>query len=354
MTLSVCMIVRDEAETLARCLNCIASVADEIIVVDTGSTDDTVTIARSFTDKVFFFEWCDDFSAARNFSFSKAGSDLVMWLDADDVITAENLKKLAELKARDDFDVAFVKYAAAFDGERPTFVYYRERVFRRACGFKWLGEVHEVVECSGRIIYSDACIFHKKVKSNSEARNLHIYQRRISRGLPLDDRQKFYYGRELFFNGLYTECIAVLCDYLKGGGWVENRVEACRTLYKAYSLTGRREEGIRALVYAFTIARPHAEDCCYLAEYFESKNDVRSAIYWYERALSSEENAEDGGFVNIDFQCYFPAIRLCVLYDSLGEHVVAARYNEAAGKAKPDDASYLHNRQYFKTKLSER
>ncbi|MDE7305797.1 MAG: glycosyltransferase family 2 protein, partial [Clostridia bacterium] len=86
MSLSVCLIVKDEQEVLARCLSCAKKFADEIVVVDTGSTDDTVKIAKSFTDKVFFFKWCDDFSAARNFAFEKAGCDLVMWLDADDII----------------------------------------------------------------------------------------------------------------------------------------------------------------------------------------------------------------------------------------------------------------------------
>lgn len=348
------MIVRDEAATLARCLNCVKSFADEIIVVDTGSTDETVTIARSFTDKVFFFEWCDDFSAARNFSFSEAVCDLVMWLDADDVITAENAAKIAELKNRDDFDAAYLKYAAAFDGDTPSFIYYRERIFRRLLGFRWSGAVHEVVECSGRIIYSDACIFHKKVKANPAARNLRIYQSLISRGRTLDERHKFYYGRELFFNGLYTECVAVLSAYLKGNGWVENKVEACRTLYKALNNLGRRDEAVRALVYAFTLSYPRAEDCCYLAGYFEAKNDVRSAIYWYECAVNSQESVEDGGFINVDYLGYFPAIRLCVLYDGLGEYALACKYNELAGKFKPDDDSYLHNRQYFKTKLSER
>ena len=98
MTLSVCLIVKDEEQVLERCLSCAAAFADEIVVVDTGSSDNTVEIAKQFTDKVYFFKWCDDFSAARNFAFEKAGCDLVMWLDADDVITDENCAKIARLK----------------------------------------------------------------------------------------------------------------------------------------------------------------------------------------------------------------------------------------------------------------
>ncbi|MDE7084411.1 MAG: glycosyltransferase family 2 protein, partial [Clostridia bacterium] len=198
MTLSVCMIVKNEEQTLARCLNCVTPFADEIIVVDTGSTDGTADIARSFTDKVFFFEWCDDFSAARNFSFSKAESDLVMWLDADDVITPENAKKISALKDGGGFDAAYLKYAAAFDGDTPTFVYFRERIFRRALDFKWEGAVHEAISPCGKLVYSDACIYHKKLKNGDPKRNLLIYQKRISEGFPLDGRSKFYYGRELF------------------------------------------------------------------------------------------------------------------------------------------------------------
>lgn len=348
------MIVKDEEETLARCLNCVLPFADEIIVVDTGSTDRTAEIARSFTDKVFFFEWRDDFAAARNFSFSKAESDLIMWLDADDVIRADAAAEIAKLKTRDDFDVAFLKYAAAFDGDKPSFVYYRERIFRRSLGLKWEGAVHEVISPRGRVIYSEAVIRHEKVKPSSPQRNLHIYQGLISRGEKLDSRQKFYYGRELYFNGMFVECVAVLRDYLRGGGWVENEIEACRTLHSALARLGREDEALSALTHAFTISYPRAYDCCTLAAHFERKNDVRSAIYWYQRALDSKEKAEDGGFVNLDYLCYIPAIRLCVLYDKLGEYAVASQYNEIAGKAKPNDKSYLHNADYFKKKLTER
>ena len=94
------MIVKDEREVLARCLECVRPFADEIIVADTGSQDGSQDIARSFTDNVYPFEWCDDFSAARNFSFEKATCELVMWLDADDVIAQEDVKKLCALKER--------------------------------------------------------------------------------------------------------------------------------------------------------------------------------------------------------------------------------------------------------------
>ena len=61
MTLSVCLIVKDEQDVIARCLNCAVKFADEIVVVDTGSVDNTVAEAKKFTDKVYFFKWCDDF-----------------------------------------------------------------------------------------------------------------------------------------------------------------------------------------------------------------------------------------------------------------------------------------------------
>lgn len=354
MTLSVCMIVKNEEQTLARCINCVKPFADQIVIVDTGSTDDTVKIARSLNAEVFFFEWCDDFSAARNFSFSKAECDLVMWLDADDVITPENAALIAELKERGDFDVAFLKYAAAFDNGEPTFVYYRERIFRRSQDFRWEGFVHEAVTARGKTVYSPACVYHKKVKAGDPFRNLNMFQRHIYRGERLSAREKFYYGRELFFCGMYPESIAVLTDFLSGGGWVENEVEACRTLYKSYSKLGRQSEAVSALLKALSLDFPRAEDCCYLAEYFESKNLIDAAIYWYERAINSKERAENGGFINVDFLTFIPAIRLCVLYDRLGDYRLANAYNEAAGKVKPDDKSYLYNKEYFQTKLTER
>lgn len=353
MSLSVCLIVRNEEAVISRCLNCAAKFADRIIVVDTGSTDATVEEAKKFTDEIYFFDWCDDFSAARNFAFDKADTDYVMWLDADDVITDENCLKIRSLVDAGGFDMAFLRYAAAFDGDSPTFVYYRERIFRRDKNYRFAGAVHEAVAPSGNIIYSDAAVFHKKVKEGDPFRNLDIYRKQIARGICLDERSLFYYGRELFFNGMYLESAAVLERFLSGGGWVENKIEACVDLYRVYRALNDEKKALESLLKSFLYAPPRGEACCILGEHFFAANDVKSAIYWYERALTRDDGLKEGGFVNLDYCGYIPNIQLCVLYDKLGEYARANEYNEAAGKFKPDSPSYLSNKKYFMNKLKQ-
>ncbi|MBN1758843.1 MAG: glycosyltransferase, partial [Chitinispirillaceae bacterium] len=97
--LSVCMIVKNEAAVLDRCLASIRDVADELIVADTGSTDDTVAIARNYNAVVVSAPWMDDFSAARNVSIDHAHGTWILWLDADDVVPSESLPVIAQLKS---------------------------------------------------------------------------------------------------------------------------------------------------------------------------------------------------------------------------------------------------------------
>ena len=150
-TVSLVMIVRNEEHQLAECLRPVAQLFDEIIVVDTGSTDATKQIARQFTPKVIDFAWCDDFSAARNESLRHATGEWVFWLDADDRLSAENLAKLESLLARLDDSrcvylmdtVCWTEYAA--DG---TTLISHPRLFRRLDGLRWTGRVHEQLRFS--------------------------------------------------------------------------------------------------------------------------------------------------------------------------------------------------------------
>jgi tetratricopeptide (TPR) repeat protein len=105
--LSVCMIVKNESGNLADALSCIKPFADEIVVVDTGSTDNTKQIAAQFTPNVFDFEWVDDFAAARNFAMSRASGSYHLWLDADDRVSPENGQYINSLKSHFDGRKAF-------------------------------------------------------------------------------------------------------------------------------------------------------------------------------------------------------------------------------------------------------
>ena len=95
--LSLCMIVRDEDERLAKCLDSVRGLCDEIIVVDTGSSDRTVEVAKQYGATVGFFEWCDNFALARNESLRLATGDWVMWLDADDLLPQEHHQQIRHL-----------------------------------------------------------------------------------------------------------------------------------------------------------------------------------------------------------------------------------------------------------------
>ncbi|WP_139996968.1 glycosyltransferase family 2 protein [Paenibacillus paridis] len=94
--LSICMIVKDEQEVLERCLKSISTLADEIIIIDTGSTDRTKEIAKQYTEHVYDFKWCNDFSAARNESLKYATSKWVLVLDADEYIEIKEVPSIRE------------------------------------------------------------------------------------------------------------------------------------------------------------------------------------------------------------------------------------------------------------------
>ena len=133
ISLSLCMIVKNEEAVLERILKPVSQVMDAILIADTGSSDRTKEIAEQYTSQVFDFPWCDDFSAPRNFLLEKVRTDYWMWLDADDILDEKNLKKLKLLKASLDkkTDVVMMEYAVGFDTDgKATFSYYRERILR--------------------------------------------------------------------------------------------------------------------------------------------------------------------------------------------------------------------------------
>ena len=218
VSVSLCMIVKNEEDVLERCLESAADLVDEIIIVDTGSTDRTKEIAARFTDQIYDFPWCDDFAAARNESFSHASMDYCMWLDADDVLLEEDQTFFLALKESLDPSVSVVMapYHTGFDENgRVTFSYYRERLIKNRAGMSWVGAVHEAITPVGAVLYGDFAVTHRKTRPSDPDRNLRIYQAQLDPGKELEPRQQFYYGRELYYHHSWAEALAVLERFLE-------------------------------------------------------------------------------------------------------------------------------------------
>ncbi|MCL2107246.1 MAG: glycosyltransferase family 2 protein [Oscillospiraceae bacterium] len=350
-TVSLCMIVKNEEEVLARCLSSAKDMVDEIVVVDTGSGDATKEIARRFTPHVYDFEWIDHFAAARNFAFSKGSMDYLMWLDADDIIQPEDARLFEELKAEmtPDTDTVMMKYNIAFDEQgKPTFSYYRERMLRNCPKARWEGAIHEAITPFGKVVHWPAAVTHRRKAHTDPLRNLKLFERLIERGDTLSPREQFYYARELYYNTRYREAAEMFERFLdEGRGWIENNIEACRVLAQCRLALREPKPALQALLRSFAYDVPRAELCCEIGYYYFTRQDYRVAAYWYKAALLCERNDASGAFCLEDCYGYLPLMQLCVCSDRLGRREEAIEYNERAGKLRPQSAAYLQNKKFF-------
>ena len=350
-TISLCMIVKNEEAVLGRCLESAVDLVDEIIIVDTGSTDGTKEVARRFTDKLFDFPWADDFSAARNFSFDRASGGYCMWLDADDVIAEDDRTRFRAMREEllPGADVIMMPYHTAFDPQgRPTFTYYRERVVRSDPRFRWAGAVHEAIAPAGEVRWSNAAVSHKKAGAGDPDRNLRIYEAQLAAGKALDPRNQFYYARELWYHSRFAEAAEVLTAFLDSGqGWLENEIEACRLLSRCMAALGREEEALAPLLRSLALDTPRAEVCCDMGGWFQARKQWRQAAFWYELALTRKRVDTSGAFVSPDCYGYLPAIGLCVCWYYLGDTEKASAFNELAASFRPEDPHVLQNRTFF-------
>ncbi|RYM05909.1 glycosyltransferase [Sporolactobacillus sp. THM7-7] len=144
--LSLCMIVKNEENVLKRCLDSVKDGVDEIVVVDTGSTDKTKEIAGEYTDKLYDYEWTNSFADARNYAQSKATGEWILALDADEFVDYDNLMDLRkELRENvNHFDVGLVKIFN-FTGQAGQLIYnnYHVRIYRNDPSINYYRAIHE-------------------------------------------------------------------------------------------------------------------------------------------------------------------------------------------------------------------
>lgn len=194
--ISVCIITKNEQENIERCLKSLMPYEMEIIVVDTGSTDNTKDIVQRYTDKVFDFEWCDDFAAAKNFAIFKATADYVMVLDSDESIESINEDKLKWLISKYPDKVGRIYRRNTFqktDSQKENREWIN-RLFNKK-SYHYEGRIHEqIVRYDGKqydTFKAPVTIIHtgydltEKEKSAKAKRNISLLEKELDRLIKL-------------------------------------------------------------------------------------------------------------------------------------------------------------------------
>lgn len=327
--ISLCMIVKNEERTLPRCLDSIADLMDEIIIVDTGSTDRTKEVASRYTDKVLDFQWIQDFSAARNFAFSQATMEYIYTADADEVLDPENRKRFRDLKEclLPEIEIVQMKY-----GNQLRFgtVYnydeeYRPKLFKRLREFVWEGAIHEMVRLEPVIYDSDIVVTHLPEKPHGD-RDLENFRSQVAKGVRLNKRLHDLYARELYIAGKKEDFEAAMEFFMEsaadGSRDGDEVMEACCVVARAARLKGQPHLFFK---YASKVIAGEgcSEICCELGHFYEDACDYEEAAVWYYNAAYETQPV-----LNITCGDREPLEGLVRCYEALGMKEQAESYRE--------------------------
>ena len=269
--ISACLIVRNEEGSglFEECLQSIRPFVEELVIVDTGSTDGTPEIAQRHADRFEVFTGCNDpesgaindFSLARNRSFDLATRPWVMWIDSDDVLAGgEHLAKLVQVgnANRGDRDWCYLfPYEYVYDQSgRCVCLHYRERLVSRRSSMRWVNPVHEVMipteDARLSLVPCDDVVFkHQRQRSKKPqeaGRNLRILQKLVEIDGSEDARQFYYLGLEYANAGHLEKAIDWLSKYVGVSVWDDEKTMAALKLAEICYGSGRIREGI---VWAF-------------------------------------------------------------------------------------------------------
>lgn len=295
ITISLCMIVKNEEAVLANCLDSIADLMDEIIIVDTGSKDRTKEIARKYTSRIYDFKWNGSFADARNFSFSKATCEYIYCADADEVLDSENhdrfvlLKKglLPEIDIVQMYYCNQLSYNTIYNYDKE----YRPKLYKRLRTFTWHNPIHETVSLEPVIYNSEIEIMHKPTGFHA-SRDIEAFERMYADGIELSAHLHTLYAKELLIAGDKTDfirSIPIFADTVKSPERTEDeRKEAYCVLAKAYRLKGDIPNFFKYTTKAVTSeGEGCSEICLELGLYYASQKDYEEAAIWFRAAIDA-------------------------------------------------------------------
>lgn len=298
-TISMCMIVKNEASILGRCLDSYRGIFDEIIIVDTGSTDYTREVAQRYTDKIYDFKWIDDFAAARNYAFSLCTCDYIFSADADEILEPDSRAEFISLKNAliDEIDIVQMKYVNCneFNSIYNSRTEYRAKLFRRLRTFTWISPIHETVRTAPLVFDSDIRILHMPENEHTK-RDFDLFIKTINNGSRLENHALITFCKELLIAGDDDTIISVKELFEDKLLPVHTDYDCQKAIFcilaKIYRLTGSLHNFFKICLKEVA-DEPCSEICLELGEYYYSLKDYPEAILWFTNAAANTESILD-------------------------------------------------------------
>lgn len=300
-SISLCMIVRDEERVIEDCLKSARPFFDEVIVVDTGSNDRTKEIAAKYADKLLVFEWCDDFSAARNASLAEASSDWVFWMDADDTLPPDCGDAIVDAarNAPPDVHGFIVPVQFVNDGPGAGTRVDHVKLFRNLPGVRFEGRIHEQIlgtlrSHGGLIGRCPAHVLHSGYDTSPEGQTKKRARDEKLLKLDLEDRPGhpfvlFNIGMTAHFTNDHPTAIEWLQKCIAVSNPGDSHVR------KAYSMLavslrelGRSDESLKALHDGLSVVGEDSELRFYLGQSASDVGRFEEAAEHYERLLDHD------------------------------------------------------------------
>ncbi|WP_243125424.1 glycosyltransferase family 2 protein [Clostridium amazonitimonense] len=339
--ISLCMIVKNEEKVLDRCLNSLKDTLDEIIIIDTGSHDGTKEIALKYTDKVFDFTWCNDFSKARNFSISKASNDWVLILDADEVIKEFNIGSLKSFCNENNNKVTGrIKIVNEYEDDYGTKRYIERinRLFNRKF-FEYKGSIHEQIVCKNGLDYMtqnvDIVVDHtgysKEVlnRTNKIQRNIDLLRVAIKENnkdpyLYYQLGKSYFMGKNYKEASIFFEKAVTLVDNF-GYEYVEDLIESY-----GYSLINLNEFKKAKIIEKYNKYYLSSPDYYFLmALVYMNNNEFQKAAETFLRCTEFKEGKVEG------ITTYLPLYNIGIIFECLGLKEEALSYYNKCGDYNP-------------------
>ncbi len=264
MKISACLIVKNEKDHIKDVLSSLAGI-DEIVVVDTGSIDNTAQIAGNFTDKVFTdYQWQDDFAAARNHALTKCTGDWILSIDGDEILEPGGIEKIrvvieAATPEQTQFNVVMTSKGS---GQK----HFPVRLFRGDGSVRWVGAAHETIAPPQKN-QSDIGITYGYSTAHSldPDRMLRILAKQVN-GPEATPRDMYYYAREYWYRRDYVNAVRLFEEYITMATWLPEKADAFLYIARGHFILQNGDKAREACKEAIILNPDFKEALLFMAE----------------------------------------------------------------------------------------